>query len=151
MAKSRVVVSEAMLRHLEKAQVDAVFAHERAHLHARHDLVLEAFTVLHRAFPTWVSSSAALREVRLLVEILADRAALKVGSARDLGAALLAMAGGRTPEGAIGAGGGDLVHRFEVLSQVRPRPVQSALLLAMAWALLVLPTALVVAPWLNAL
>lgn len=148
---SRVVVSGATFERLDAAQLNAVFAHEKAHLTARHDLVLEAFTVLHRAFPTWVSSDAALREVRLLVEILADRAALKVGSARDLGGALLVMAGGRTPEGAMGATTVDLVERVQLLAQLRPRPVQATLLMLVAWALLVLPTALVVAPWLNAL
>ena len=150
-ANPRVVVSGAALQRLDPAQLNAVFAHERAHLTARHDLVLEAFTVLHRAFPTWVSSDAALREVRLLVEILADRAALKVGSPRDLGEALLAMAGGRAPEGAMGLGAVDLVERVAVLSQIRSRPVQTTVLLLTAGALLVLPTALVIAPWLSGL
>ncbi|WP_212723123.1 M56 family metallopeptidase [Nocardioides jishulii] len=147
----RVVVSGAALQRLEKRQLDAVFAHEKAHLKARHDLVLEAFTVLHRAFPAWVSSSAALREVRLLVEILADRAALRVGSPKDLAHALLAMASGRAPEGAMGVGTVDLVERVRVLGDLKPRPLQVFCLLAVSWALLVAPTALVVAPWLNEL
>lgn len=149
-AQPRVVISAATLEQLEPAQVDAVFAHERAHLTARHDLVLEAFTVLHRAFPRWVSSDAALREVRLLVEVLADRAALKVGRAQDLGRALLAMAGGRTPAGAMGASS-DLAARVRLLADTRPRRLQAAGLLAAAWGLIVLPTALVVAPWLSSL
>lgn len=147
----RVVLSGAALEALDGAQVNAVLAHERAHLAARHDLVLEAFTVVHRAFPRWVSSTSALREVRLLVEILADRAALKVGSASDLGRALLAMAGGRTPDGALGVGAVDLVERVRVLGLTRRRPVQSIALALVAWALLVVPTALVVAPWLHGL
>lgn len=149
--QSRVVLSGAAIEALEPPQITAVLAHERAHLAARHDLVLEAFTVLHRAFPRWVSSNAALREVRLLVEILADRAALKVGTPADLGRALLAMAGGRTPAGAMGAGAVDLVERVRVLTLVRPRPLQATALALVAWALLVAPTALVVAPWLNEL
>lgn len=151
MARSRVVISAAALERLDEPQLAAVLAHERAHLVARHDLVLEAFTVLHRAFPRWVSSDAALREVRLLVEILADRAALRIGRASALGAALLAMAGARAPAGAIGAAGGDLVERVRVLSDRRARPAQVVGLLAFAWAVLVLPTALVVAPWLLSL
>jgi len=150
LAQPRVVISAATLERLEPAQVDAVFAHERAHLAARHDLVLEAFTVLHRAFPRWVSSDAALREVRLLVEVLADRAALKVGRAQDLGQALLAMAGGRTPAGAMGATG-DLVERVRLMGDTRPRRLQATALLAVAWGLIALPTALVVAPWLSSL
>lgn len=149
--QSRVVLSGAALRTLDDAQINAVLAHERAHLAARHDLVLEAFTVLHRAFPRWVSADAALREVRLLVEILADRAALKVGTAADLGRALLAMAGARAPLGAMGVSAVDLVERVRVLALVRPRPLQAILLSVVAWSLLVAPTALVVAPWLNGL
>lgn len=147
----RVVVSDATLTRLDEGQLNAVFAHEKAHLAARHDLVLEAFTVLHRAFPRWVSSDAALREVRLLAEILADRAALRVVPAKDLGGALLAMATGRTPEGALGVSTVAVVERVRLLSELRPRPVQVFLLAAAAWAVLVLPTALVVAPWLLAL
>lgn len=150
-ARSRVVVSAAAMAALDEPQLRAVVAHERAHLRSRHDLVLEAFTVLHDAFPRWVSSDDALREVRLLVEILADRAALRVGRARDLGAALLAMAQGRTPAGAIGAAGPDLVERVRVLADPRPRRLQVAALLLGAWAVLALPTALVVAPWLTSL
>lgn len=150
-ARSRVVISAAALDRLAKPQLAAVLAHERAHLAARHDLVLEAFTVLHRAFPRWVSSDAALREVQLLVEILADRAALKVGRAHDLGSALLAMAHGRVPDGSMGATGSDLVERVRVLADRRPRPVQGVSLVLASWAVLVLPTALVVAPWLTGL
>lgn len=151
LARPRVVVSAATFEKLDEAQLNAVFAHERAHLTARHDLVLEAFTVLHRAFPRWVSSDAALREVRLLVEVLADRAALKVGRARDLGQALLTMAQARTPAGAMGAGGVDLVERVRLLGDHRRRPVQAALLHVAAWVLIVAPTALVVSPWLGSL
>lgn len=151
MARPRVVLSAATFEQLDEAQLNAVFAHERAHLAQRHDLVLEAFTVLHRAFPRWVSSDAALQEVRLLVEVLADRAALKVGRAQDLGHALLAMAQSRTPAGALGAAGIDLVERVRLLGDRRRRPVQVVLLLAVAWALIVLPTALLVQPWLGSL
>ena len=155
MAKPRVVLSAGAVARLAPAELSAVFAHERAHLSARHDLVLEAFTVLHRAFPRWVSSDAALREVKLLVEVLADRAALKVGTPRDLGRALLAMAEGRAPAGAMGAAHatarGELVERVRLLADLRPRPMQAFLLVGTAWMVVVLPTALVVAPWLMSL
>ena len=61
------------------------------------------------------------------------------------------MAQGRAPEGAMGAAGSDLVERVRVLADARPRRVQSALVLLAAWSVLVLPTALVVAPWLGSL
>ncbi len=150
-ARSRVVVSAAALERLDRAQLAAVLAHERAHLAARHDLVLEAFTVLHRAFPRWVSSDAALREVQLLVEILADRAAVRVGGPHQLGSALLAMAQGRVPAGSMGAAGSHLVERVRVLGDPHPRHAQGVGLLVASWAVLVLPTSLVVAPWLTGL
>lgn len=54
--RSRVVVSEGTLTTLSDNEVAAILTHERAHLRARHDLVLEMFTAVHAAFP---GSSAA--------------------------------------------------------------------------------------------
>ena len=89
---NRVVVSAGALGRLSGDEFHAVLAHERAHLAARHDLVLEAFSVLHRAFPRWVSSSTALDEVKLgippmfiMAEILAH---LPPKSALDIVASL---------------------------------------------------------------
>ena len=54
--RSRVVLSEGTLSALTDTEVAAILSHERAHLRARHDLVLEAFIAVHTAFP---GSSAA--------------------------------------------------------------------------------------------
>ena len=67
MSGSRIVVSRSTLTRLTPAELEAVLGHERSHLRARHDLVLEAFAVLHLAFPRWVASAAARREVDVLV------------------------------------------------------------------------------------
>lgn len=149
--EARIVVSAAALERLDQPGLDAVLAHERAHLRMRHDLVLEAFTVLHRAFPRFVASDPALREVQLLVEVLADRAALRAASAKSLGNALLALAGGRAPVATIGAATSELVLRVELLRDVRPRPLQAGALVLTAVLLLALPTVFVVLPWLTAL
>jgi Zn-dependent protease with chaperone function len=148
---SRIVVSAAALDRLTPGELAAVLAHERAHLRARHDLVLEAFAVLHRAFPRLVASDAALREVQLLVEVLADRAALRDAEPRALGSALLTLAEGRAPAATIGAAASSLLVRVELLADARPRPVQAALVVVTALLLLTLPTAFVVAPWLASL
>src|SRR5699024_1314136 len=74
-AGSRLVITEAALAALPDDQLAAVVAHEEAHLRERHDLVLEFFTVLHTATPRPLRTDAALREVALLVEVLAGRAA----------------------------------------------------------------------------
>lgn len=175
--QERIVVSEGARGVLSAEELDAVLEHERAHLRARHDLVLEAFSALREAFPRWVSSDAALREVRLLVEVLADRVAARTSSRSALGRALLHLAEGRAPEAALGVAGdndagrrgrgaarassadrrgdsrgvGNLLTRVELLADTRPRPVQAALLTALAFGVLALPTAFVVIPWLAAL
>lgn len=152
---ARVVVSAGTLGRLADDEVAAVLAHERAHLRARHDLVLEAFSVLHRAFPRWVSSRAALDQVRLLVEVLADRAAARRTGRRPLARALVALAEVRAPAVdrgvtlGTGSAGPDLVERVRLLADERSHRAQALLLVVLAAAVLVLPTAFVVAPWLR--
>lgn len=154
-SRARVVVSSGALDRLDADALDAVLAHERAHLRARHDLVLEAFSVLHHAYPRWVSSAAALAEVRLLVEVLADRAAARAEGRQAVGRALVELGSG-APAGAgdgvtLGSTSGDLLTRVRLLADRRPHRVQAALAVAAAVALLVLPTAFVVAPWVRGL
>ncbi|MEO9325242.1 M56 family metallopeptidase [Nocardioides sp. C4-1] len=157
MARSRVVVSAGAVGRLSDVELDAVLAHERAHLRARHDLVLEAFSALHAAFPRWVSSAAALAEVRLLVEVLADRAAVRDAGPRHLGRALVELADSRAggPGSGVtlgsGATGGDLVTRVRLLADRDPHRLQAAVVLVLAAAVLALPTGFVVAPWLAGL
>lgn len=149
---SRVVVSQGALDRLAPDELDAVLAHERAHLRARHDLVLEAFSVLHRAFPRWVSSASALREVRMLVEVLADQTAARDAGASALGRALVGLAGAPSPSAGLAVAGtaGDLVDRIDLLG-APARPAQAVLVSLAAVAVVVLPTAFVVAPWLASL
>lgn len=152
-AHRRVVVSRGATQTLGEAELDAVLAHERAHLLARHDLVLEAFTVLNNAFPRFVSSGRALAEVRLLVEVLADRASKRRHGAVPLVRALLSMTGAPTPAVALAAGGGpsEIRARMEVLTDDRSHRVLAGALYAAAWAVLAFPTAFVAYPWLTSL
>jgi len=86
--RSQIVVSVGTLDLLGPAELTAVLAHERAHLRARHDLVLIPFTSLRRAFPRSASVTQAHRTVALLVEMMADDHALRV---RSLFASALAL------------------------------------------------------------
>jgi Zn-dependent protease with chaperone function len=146
-ARSRVVVSAGARSRLAEQELAAVLAHERAHLRARHDLVLEAFTVLHEAFPRVVSSRSALREVRLLVEVLADRAARRTHGARPLARALVALADsspptaalGVTDGGTVGDGAIGLVERVALLGDDRPHRLLAALLYLAAVTCLAAP------------
>ncbi|MFB9376573.1 M56 family metallopeptidase [Kineococcus gynurae] len=147
----RVVVSDAVLTTLAPAEVEAVVAHERCHLRARHDLVLEAFTALHAAFPIVVSSRAALDAVRLLVEMLADDAARRVSGPVPLARALLVLAGDpqiSTDPAAMPVTEGAVAR---VRRLTGPAGYSRALAVAtygLALALLLLPTLAVAVPWL---
>ena len=149
--RSRVVVSEGTLTSLADAEIAAILSHERAHLRARHDLVLEVFTAVHAAFPRFVRSASALDAVRLLIELLADDAAVRVAGRTPLARALVACASGRTPSGALAAGGPHTVLRVRRLAAGRNSlPLSTAAYLAAA-AVLVVPTLALAVPWLTEL
>jgi hypothetical protein len=126
--RSAIVISAGAINLLDQAELAAVLAHERAHLRARHDLVLLPFTALLRAFRWSATARAANAEVALLVEMLADDRARKRRPARELATALLrvgASGGGNAPIGALAADGpagsdGELAARVTRL--LRPPP-----------------------------
>jgi Zn-dependent protease with chaperone function len=149
--RSRVVVSEGTLNNLTNDEVTAILSHERAHLRARHDLVLEAFTAVHAAFPRLVRSSNALGAVQLLVELLADDAAVRAAGRTPLARALVACASGRAPSGALAAGGPGTVVRVRRLSGRGNSPILSATAYLAAAAVLVVPTVALAVPWLTEL
>ncbi|MCU1537198.1 MAG: peptidase Ste24p [Humibacillus sp.] len=100
--RRRVVLTQGTLHRLGPDELRAVMAHERAHLAARHDLVLEHFTVVHEAVPAFVRAPSALHEVHLLIEVLADRAAVRRTGVVATARAIVAMADGPTPAGSLG-------------------------------------------------
>ena len=149
--RSRVVVSEGALKALSDSEVGAILEHERAHLRARHDLVLEMFTAVHAAFPRLVRSAHALNAVRLLIELLADDAAVRAEGPTPLARALVACASGRTPRGALAAGGPTTVMRVRRLGGKPNSKMLAAGAYFAAAAVLVFPTVALAVPWLNEL
>jgi Zn-dependent protease with chaperone function len=149
--RSRVVVSEGTLTTLADNEIAAILSHERAHLRARHDLVLEMFTAVHAAFPRFVRSASALDAVRLLIEMLADDAAVRTSGPTPLARALVACATGRTPAGALAAGGPTTVTRVHRLGGSGNSLVLAAGAYVAAATVLVVPTVAVVLPWLTEL
>ncbi|BEL07406.1 M56 family metallopeptidase [Actinoplanes sichuanensis] len=147
----RVVLSDGVLQTLDRAQVDAVLAHERAHLRHRHELVMESFTAFYRAVPGPLRSKAPLDAVHLLLEMVADDAArrrtgsvpLRAALARLIDAVPLAEEVTADPEGE---------SRRRRLARLDGPDRSSTLLTAAgvtaAAGLLVLPTVIVVVPWL---
>jgi Zn-dependent protease with chaperone function len=149
--RSRVVVSEGALNALADNEMAAILTHERAHLRARHDLVLEMFTAVHAAFPRFVRSAHALHAVRLLIELLADDAAVRAAGPTPLARALVACASGHTPSGALAAGGPTTVLRVRRLGGRPNSRVLAATAYLTAAAVLVVPTVALAVPWLTEL
>ena len=148
----RVVVTRGTLDSLAADELEAVLAHERAHLTARHDLVLEFFTVMHEAVPGFMRSAQALRSVTLLIEVLADRAAVRAAGVVPTARAIVAMVGGPRPDGALGmsdsgsASVSDARLRIDLLEGGRvlglPNGLASALMYVASGLLVVAPVAL---------
>ena len=149
--RRRVVLTQGTLDRLGADELSAVLAHERAHLGARHDLVMEFFTVVHEAMPGFLRCDDALREVQLLIEVLADRAAVRKAGAVSTGRAIVAMAGGPKPAGAMAMADSTRVAtaRIGLLDAERiaglPIPLVAAAMYAVSAALVVTPLALYLA------
>ncbi|GAB6902859.1 M56 family metallopeptidase [Kineosporia succinea] len=163
---ARVVISDAALRDLSAEQVAAVIEHERAHLRARHDLLLEFFTVLYEAAGRRAGTQAALEQSAVLVELLADDAARRLYGPQPLIAALATMGGTTTLE-SPGSSFSTLPHDDAAANEVTglgvlPRlrrlvdapvsvapPGLAAAVYAGAVALIAVPTLAVALPWLT--
>ncbi|HSU73474.1 MAG TPA: M56 family metallopeptidase [Terrabacter sp.] len=146
--RRRVVLTQGTLERLQPDELSAVIAHERAHLAARHDLVMEFFTVVHEAMPGFLRCDAALLEVHLLIEVLADRAAVRRAGPVSTGRAIVAMAGGTRPAGSMAMGGGTRVAtaRIALLDAQHiaglPVAVVAAAMYAVSAVLVALPLSL---------
>ncbi|MGC1213704.1 MAG: M56 family metallopeptidase [Micromonospora sp.] len=144
--KPRVVVSAGTLSLLDRAELEAVLTHERAHAQERHDLVLLPFTALCRALPWFRWVRAAHERVALLVEMRADDKARELHAEEPLAGALrrFAAAGHRiTPAGALGMGDRDLDVRVQrLLVADRPPRLLGTAALTVATTLAVLPISL---------
>ena len=149
--RSRVVVSEGTLSALSDTEMAAILSHEHAHLRARHDLVLEMFTAVHAAFPRLARSANALDAVRLLIELLADDAALRTAGPTALARALVACASSRAPSGALAAGGPHTVTRVRRLGGKPNSVLLAVAAYVTAAAVLVVPTVALAVPWLTEL
>jgi Zn-dependent protease with chaperone function len=141
-----VVLTTGVLETLPDRELDAVIAHERAHLRGRHDLVLSWVTVLARAFPFVPLLRAVPEEVARLIEWRADDCAGRGHGRRTVAQALTAMATGTpatAPRGALAATGPEVVERVERLLHSRPssRRTCGPFLAAVALPVLALTTA----------
>jgi Zn-dependent protease with chaperone function len=115
-----VVVSSAAVAVLRSSQLQAVLAHERAHLRGRHHLAVAVAAGLARAFPAVPLLRRAGAEVAVLAEMAADDAAARRHDRGDLAAALVVLATASVRAAALTAGGPAAVARVRrLLAPVR--------------------------------
>ena len=122
-ARHEVVVSTGALHLLSEEELAAVVAHERGHLRHRHHLVTAIAGALELAFPRVPLLRHARNEIEILAEMVADDHARREHSGDTLAAALLVLAGGRTPQHALGAAGHSVTDRLRrMLAATKPMP-----------------------------
>ena len=150
--RSEVVLSSAAEATLDTGQLHAVLAHERAHLRARHDLILMVAGALHAAFPFVPVFRTARLELGRLVEMDADDRALTVSDRRDLATALVSLAEGPAPAGTLGAGGTSALARVRRLAEPKaPLGILRSIgVLGVALGAVVFPVLVVAAPGMAA-
>jgi len=101
----RVVVSSGAIDTLTSPQLAAALAHERAHIAGRHHLLVAAAESFASVFPHLPLARHGGLAVPLLLEMAADDRALRRCSRDALATALYALASGKAPRRAFGAGG----------------------------------------------
>jgi Zn-dependent protease with chaperone function len=112
-----IVVTSGALDSLTERHLQAVLAHERAHLTGYHHHVLAFTRALAVAIPGVALFRTGAREVARLLEMAADDAAARSHGSQTLLEALLTLSlGAPTPLGAVGATGTDVLARAERLA-----------------------------------
>lgn len=99
----RVVLTTAAVAALDRDELAAVIAHERAHLRQRHHLALATAHGLARAFRGVPLFQAGAVEIARLCELAADDAAASDTHGVSVAGALIALAGMRAPASALAA------------------------------------------------
>ncbi|TWP35747.1 M56 family metallopeptidase [Leekyejoonella antrihumi] len=142
--RPQIVLSRGALDTLSPGELTAVLAHEQAHARGRHDLVIQPFIAWSKTFPFLPTAARSVTAVRLLVEMLADDAALHHCPPSDLQQALrqvaLAQAAGIEPDPADPPSDqlGARIDRMSATGRALP-PATRALIYAAAIALVLTP------------
>ena len=133
----RMVVSAGALAALKPGQMQAVLAHERAHLRCHHHLTLAAAAALGRAFPHVPLLARARAELGVLAEMAADDMAAHRHDPVELAEALVILARAGVHAAALAAGGPAAVARIQrLLAPPEQREYRNARLAAAAGLLL---------------
>ncbi|MFC5719414.1 M56 family metallopeptidase [Streptomyces gamaensis] len=140
-----IVISTGALHRLDRHHLQAVLAHERAHLRQRHDLVLLPLLAWRRIVPRSTVLDEASASVRLLLEMLADDTCCRTRPRRELADALARFCAGtdqlQGPAGAFGAADIALAERTARLLTPEPQgPPRAGRLTVLGLALVLVAT-----------
>ena len=116
-----VILTTGALQALDPHQVDAVLAHERAHLACRHHRLLALARIGRRVLPFIPLMRDTDTQVTRLVEMHADDAATGTHDARRLATALVVLGSATSPAPTLAAAATDAVQRIQrLLDPVEP-------------------------------
>jgi Zn-dependent protease with chaperone function len=148
-----VILTTAAVQALDAGQLDAVLAHERAHLAGRHHRLLAVARIGRQVLPFLPLMRDAEQQVARLVELHADDTATRAYDPRLLATALVLLATAASPASALAAGATDSVQRIHrLLGPAEPLGrARRQLLCATAAALALIPVLLALTPALVAL
>lgn len=150
-ARGGIVLSTGALAALERSELAAVLAHERAHVRQRHHWVM----ALTDSISTVLTAVPLIREARRMLpaylEIAADRAAQKAAGTTAVVSALLTL-GERSAvrEGALHMAGPERVRQLVAPARGRAGALPTAVMISLV-VVLAAVTALVFAPYSAAL
>jgi Zn-dependent protease with chaperone function len=143
-----IVITASALAVLNRDELLAVLAHERAHLRGRHDLLLAVAQGLVRAFPGVPVFVWGDQQVRRLVELVADDRASRHHRKSDIANAILRLADTSVPAAALALGAEAVQLRIHRLTG-RRRPMRRSshtVLCALVAALVISPVVLAAFP-----
>jgi Zn-dependent protease with chaperone function len=148
-----VILTTGAMQALDPGQLDAVLAHERAHLAGRHHRLLAVARIGRQVLPFMPLMRDAEQQVARLVELHADDAATRAHDPRLLATALVQLATAGSPASALAASATDSVQRIRrLLGPTEPLGrARRQLLRATAAALALTPVLLALTPALVAL
>jgi hypothetical protein len=148
-----VILTTGAVQALDPGQLDAVLAHERAHLTGRHHRLLALARISREVLPFLPLMRDAEEQVARLVELHADDAATRARDPRLLATALVVLATAASPASALAAGATDSVQRIHrILGPSEPLGrARRQLLRATAAALALTPVLLALTPAVIAL
>jgi Peptidase family M48 len=128
-----LVLTTGAVQALDAAQLDAVLAHERAHLTGRHHRLPSLARIGREVLPFLPLMRDAHEQVARLVELHADDAASRARDPRLLATALVVLAAPASPVPGLAAGVTDAVQRIhrllgpsEPLGRVRRQLLRAA-------------------------